>query len=55
MNGWITFWGILLLATLAFYAVLVVYVSIGGLKDIKAMFKALSDDDADPPSGGDDR
>ena len=45
MNGWIWFWGALLLATLVFYAALVVYVAIGGLKDIRSMIRALAEDD----------
>ncbi len=42
MNGWINFWGALLLVTLVTYAVLVIYVSIGGLSDIRKMFRSLS-------------
>ena len=43
MNGWINFWGALLLVTLVIYGVLVIYVSIGGLRDIGKMFSSLSD------------
>ena len=42
MNGWINFWGALLLVTLVIYGVLVIYVSIGGLRDIRKMFSSLS-------------
>ena len=42
MNEWINFWGALLLVTLVIYGVLVIYVSIGGLSDIRKMFKSLS-------------
>ena len=42
MNGWINFWGALLLVTLVIYGVLVIYVSIGALKDIRKMFSSLS-------------
>ena len=42
MNGWINFWGALLLVTLVIYGVLVIYVSIGGLRDIRKMFISLS-------------
>ena len=42
MNGWINFWGALLLVTLVIYGVLVIYVSIGGLSDIRKMFSSLS-------------
>ncbi len=48
MNGWMTFWGLLFGVTLAIYAVLLVYVAIGGLKDIKSMFKTLAEED--PPA-----
>ena len=34
MNGWINFWGALLLVTLVIYGVLVIYVSIGGLRAV---------------------
>ena len=47
VDGWIWFWGGLLLVTLLSYSVLVVYVSIGGLKDIKQMFRKLSEKDRD--------
>ena len=43
MNGWINFWGALLLVTLVIYGLLVIYVSIGGLRDIRKMFSSLSD------------
>ena len=42
MNGWINFWGALLLVTLVIYGMLVIYVSIGGLRDIRKMFSSLS-------------
>lgn len=42
MEAWIFFWGLLLLVTLIFYTVLVAYVAVGGLKDIRQMFKILS-------------
>ena len=42
MNGWINFWGALLLVTLVIYGVLVIYVSIGWLRDIRKMFGSLS-------------
>ena len=44
MNGWINFWGALLLVTLVIYGVLVIYVSIGGLRDIRKMFSSLSNE-----------
>ena len=47
MNGWINFWGALLLVTLVTYAVLVIYVSIGGLSDIRKMFRSLSNKSRD--------
>ena len=42
MEPWITFWGAVLFITLAFYSLLVVYVTIGGFSDIKKMFQSLS-------------
>ena len=55
MSGWIFFWGALLLVTLMFYTVMVVYVSIGGFKDIRQMFRSLSGDGDDKPEQeGDD-
>ena len=44
MDGWIDFWGALLVVTLVIYALMVIYVSIGGLRDIKRMFQTLSGD-----------
>ena len=49
MNEWIFFWGFLLIVTLMFYTVMVVYVSIGGFKDIRQMFRSLSGDGDDKP------
>jgi len=45
MEGWINFWGALLLVTLIIYTVLVLYVSLGGVADIRSMFKSLSRDE----------
>ena len=42
MEGWINFWGALLLVTLIIYTVLVLYVAIGGVADIRGMFWSLS-------------
>ena len=47
MNGWINFWGALLLVTLVIYGVLVIYVSIGGLSDIRKMLRSLSNKSRD--------
>ena len=53
MSGWIFFWGALLLVTLVSYTVMVVYVSIGGFKDIRQMFRSLSGDgDCKQDDGG---
>ncbi len=54
MNGWIFFWGALLLVTLVSYTVMVVYVSIGGLRDIRQMFRSLSGDGENNPAQDDD-
>ena len=53
MSGaWSTFWGALLGVTLVAYVGLVVFVSIGGFQDIRAMFERLKSEerDEDPPS-----
>jgi len=57
MNGWIFFWGGLLLVTLVFYTVMVVYVSLGGFKDIRQMFRSLSGNGENKPEqeGDDER
>jgi hypothetical protein len=57
MDGWINFWGALLVVTLLFYALMVLYVSIGGFKDIRQMFRSLSADGENksaPDDGGED-
>ena len=54
MSGWIFFWGALLLVTLVSYTVMVVYVSIGGFKDIRQMFRSLSGDGENNPEQDDD-
>ena len=55
MNGWMDFWGALLIVTLVFYTVMVVYVSIGGFKDIRQMFRSLSGDGDDKQDDGGNR
>ncbi|MBA73375.1 MAG: hypothetical protein CMO73_11950 [Verrucomicrobiales bacterium] len=42
MEGWINFWGALLLVTLIIYTALVLYVAVGGVADIRGMFRSLS-------------
>lgn len=55
MDGWINFWGALLVATLLFYSLMVLYVSIGGFRDIRQMFRTLSGDGENKPEReGDD-
>jgi hypothetical protein len=55
MDGWIDFWGALLVVTLLFYALMVLYVSIGGFRDIRQMFRTLSGDGENKPEReGDD-
>ena len=41
MNGWVTFWAIVLATSLAFYAVLACAVTIGGFIDVMAMFRTV--------------
>ncbi len=43
MNGWITFWGGLLFAAMAVFAIMTVVVAVGGYKDLRRMFKLLED------------
>lgn len=45
MEGWIIFWGALLLVTLIIYTFLVMYVAVGGVSDIRKMFKSLSENE----------
>jgi hypothetical protein len=52
MIFWSTFWAVLFAVVLGLYAILAVYISIGGFKDIKDMFRNLDkkrqgDDSAD--------
>ncbi|MCH2060256.1 MAG: hypothetical protein MK183_06480 [Verrucomicrobiales bacterium] len=55
MDGWINFWGALLVVTLLFYSLMVLYVSIGGFRDIRQMFRTLSGDGENKPEReGDD-
>ena len=51
---WIDFWGALLVATLVLYALMVLYVSIGGFKDIRRMFRTLSAEAENKPAPDDD-
>jgi len=41
MNFWINFWTCVLIAALAFFAVLAVVVTIGGAFDIKKLFRSM--------------
>ena len=41
MDFWIDFWTCTLIAALAVFAVLAVVVSIGGLRDIKMLFRSI--------------
>lgn len=42
MNAWMSLWSIVLIISLAAYAVLVAVVTVGGLKDILAMFRTVA-------------
>ena len=44
-SGWTMLWGGLLAATLVAYTILTVVVTLGGWKDIRAMFRNLRDSD----------
>ena len=41
MNGWVIFWAVVLAASLAFYAVLVCAVTVGGFIDVITMFRTV--------------
>ena len=44
MSGWIIFWKVLLVFSLAVYAALVLCVTVGGFKDILTMFRTLDEE-----------
>jgi hypothetical protein len=48
MNGWLTFWTWALLIGLSFFAVVVITVTIGGLRDIRDMLRSLKAGGNDP-------
>lgn len=41
MNGWLTFWTWALLIGLGFFTLVVITVTIGGLRDIRDMLRSL--------------
>ena len=43
-TAWIIFWAALILASIAWYGFLVIYIGIRAGRDIKALIKSLSDD-----------
>ena len=49
VTSWILFWQVLLIAAVAVFAGLAIAVSIGGLYDIRSMFRSIAaqDDDGD--------
>ena len=49
MAFWIPFWGLVLLVSLLIFAVLAVAVSIGGLADIKSLFKSIERQHGESP------
>ena len=55
MNGWTTFWTWALLIGLSFFAIVVLTVTVGGLRDIRDMLRSLKaghdrgDDKPDQP------
>jgi hypothetical protein len=49
MSFWSQFWTWFLLLGLALFAVLAVVVSIGGLVDIRALFKRIREQHRQPP------
>jgi len=43
MNFWILLWKVILIASLAIFAGMAVWVTIGGFQDIKRMFKRIEE------------
>lgn len=41
MDGWATVWGLVLLVSYAIFAVLAVAVTIGGFRDMMALFRGI--------------
>lgn len=51
MDAWITFWGLLLIAVVAIFAMVAAVVTIGGFFDVKALFQNIDEQhDHDPAS-----
>jgi|GEM_PF-1616067 hypothetical protein len=50
MTFWITFWGLLLVVSLAIFAVVTVAVAIGGFSDIKALLSSIESQHRDNPT-----
>lgn len=43
MNGWMWFWTIFLVISIAIFATMAVVVTIGGFRDMRTMLKRISD------------
>ena len=41
MNGWVTFWGALLVCVLILFAGLAIVVGIAGASDVRALFRSI--------------
>jgi len=41
MSDWITIWSILLAGGIGIYAVMAIFVAIGGAKDIRKLFRSM--------------
>jgi len=52
MNAWVTFWLIVLVVSLALYAVLVCTVTVGGFIDVIAMFRTVEKQHEDAAKTG---
>lgn len=48
-NAWATFWAVVLVAGIAVFAVLAVVVTIGGLADVRQMFRSITRQHETPP------
>lgn len=43
MSAWATFWSVVLIASLAGFAVLAIVVTVGGWRDLRAMLRELGE------------
>jgi hypothetical protein len=54
MNFWLTFWTVVLAAALGSFAILAVVVGIGGMRDLRDLFRSISERQKREKSSGKD-